>query len=127
MRLCGACLYADAHTQMPPSAACVVAFARTQWDGPKGILAHVRDLADLGVLASASSYCTACRTTTWLCGTGKDLSEATLDFWHHWHRSTAILLSMQRMTASVRKRKRGHASAETVQGLEEAAENACGG
>ena len=127
MRLCGACLYRDSDKRLPPSAACVVAFARTMWDGPEGILAHVRDLAERGVVASASSYCTACRSTTWLCGADKNISEATLDFWHHWHRSTAILLSMQQMTALVRKRKRGHASAVTVQGLEEVAEDPCGG
>ena len=119
MRRCGACVYSDHDTPAPPSAACVVAFARTQWDGLGGILAHIGALAESSVVPRASSYCTECRTNSWLCRPEKDLSEAALDFWHQWQSGNNIMSSMRRMAASVRKRKRDTATDGTFQGCDE--------
>lgn len=119
MRTCGACVHTDTHSSAPPSSACVVAFSRPRWGGENGIMEHVQGLAESSILPGASSYCTVCRKTTWLCNPDKNLSEAALDFWHRWKTGMDINTSMQRLSVSVRKRKRTATAHTSSHGLDE--------
>lgn len=107
MRKCGACQHRGAPSA-PPSAACVVAYARTSMDGDAGILQHIAGLAASKTVPRASAYCKACRANTWLCQESSELDAAALDFWHQWQSGKRIgrsIAVMQKLLAKKRARK----------------------
>lgn len=112
MRKCGACQHRDAPSA-PPSAACVVAFARTSMDGNDGILQNITGLAASKTVPGASAYCKACRANTWLCQESGGLDAAALAFWHQWHSGKRIGRSLARMQKLLAKKRKSKAAPDS--------------